>query len=227
MAQIASESRTLRSQALTIVRDRILSGELRPGERINEVQLASDLAISRGTLREAIRNLEQEGLIITIPHRGSTVRKVTAEEAAELQEVRLSLETTAAKRVAEAWGVPVEAFLEARLQALEAAYHGNADFPERLAADLGFHEGICECAGNAVLLRTWRSLIGHITTMVLNVGSERMTTLQEPKAHRALVEVIARGDFREIEDTFQRHFAEGQKVVQAAFEEEAESPAVS
>jgi DNA-binding GntR family transcriptional regulator len=220
--EIENESRTLRNQALTIVRNRILSGEMRPGDRINEVQLASDLAISRGTLREAIRNLEQEGLLVTVPHRGSTVRRVTAEEAAELQEVRLALETMAAKRVAETWSPAVADVLETRLSGLTEAYEGNASFSERLAADLGFHEAICECAGNAVLLRTWQSLIGHITTMVLNVGSKRMTPLQDPTAHRALAELIAEGDFGRIETGFAQHFAEGQEVVQAAFEESHE-----
>src|SRR4029079_18630098 len=92
-----SASRTLRGQAYDILKRQLLSGELRPGERVNEVVMASRLGISRGTLREAIRNLEQEGLLIAAPHRGTFVRQLNEEEAAELQEVPLPPESAAAR----------------------------------------------------------------------------------------------------------------------------------
>ena len=98
--QIESASRTLRGQAYDILKRQLLSGEWRPVERFNEVFMASRLALSRGPLREAIRNLEQEGLLIAAPHRGTFVRRLTEAEAAELQEVRLVLETAAACRLA-------------------------------------------------------------------------------------------------------------------------------
>ena len=69
--QIESTQRTLRGQAYDILKRQLLSGELRPGERVNEVVMAARLGISRGPLREAIRNLEQEGLLIAAPHRGT------------------------------------------------------------------------------------------------------------------------------------------------------------
>ena len=105
--------RTLRARAHDILRAELLAGRLTPGQRVNEVQVAAEIGISRGTLREAIRKLEQEGMFISIPHRGTFVRKFTPQEAEELQEVRLSLETTAALRVARSWSPPVKAYLEA------------------------------------------------------------------------------------------------------------------
>ena len=136
--------RTLRAQTHDALRDELIAGRLKPGSRVNEVQIAAQIGISRGTLREAMRTLEQEGILVSIPHRGTFVRRYTPREAEELQEVRLSLETTAALRVAHAWSPGVKAFLEERLDRLREAYEAHLPFPDRMAADLGFHEAICE-----------------------------------------------------------------------------------
>src|SRR6476661_2350269 len=138
--------RTLRGRAHEILRSQLLAGGLTPGQRVNEVQMAAELGISRGTLREAIRRLEQEGMFISIPHRGTFVRRFTPREAEELQEVRLSLETTAALRVARFWSPPIESFLEERLDNLRAASETPLPFADRVAVDLAFHEGICQAS---------------------------------------------------------------------------------
>ena len=124
--------RTLRGRAHEILRSQLLAGGLTPGQRVNEVQMAAELGISRGTLREAIRRLEQEGMFISIPHRGTFVRRFTPREAEELQEVRLSLETTAALRVARFWSPPIESFLEERLDNLRAASETPLPFADRV-----------------------------------------------------------------------------------------------
>ena len=211
--RIESGQRTLRGHAYDILKRQILSGDLGPGERVNEVVMAARLGISRGPLREAIRNLEQEGLLISAPHRGTFVRRLTREEAAELQEVRLALETAAACRLARRWSPEALAMLEARLAHLRGLHHDNANLAERMAADLAFHEGICEASGNATLLETWRSLIGRITIMVVNVGAQRMSQLQDADTHRPLLEAIASGDEEIIRETFARVFDSGTAVV--------------
>jgi DNA-binding GntR family transcriptional regulator len=213
---IEKSRRTLRAQALSIIRNELISGRLPPGQKLNEVEIAREIGISRGTLREAIRNLEQEGLLVSIPHRGTHVRRFTARQAAELQEVRLSLEVTAACRVARRWSSKTGAFLDGRLRGLEVAYRTPLSFADRLSADLRFHEAICESCENETLLEVWRSLIGNITVMVLNVGETRMTPLQDPEAHRPLVAAIQGGDEQTIRDVFVAHFAAGQAIVASA-----------
>lgn len=213
MTRIESAQRTLRGQAYDILKRELLSGELAPGERVNEVVMAGRLGISRGPLREAIRNLEQEGLLTAAPHRGTFVRRLTQEEAAELQEVRLALETAAACRLARRWTPEAQALLEERLDRLRGLHLDNSTLAERMSADLAFHEAICEASGNETLLQTWRSLIGRITIMVLNVGPQRMSQLQDADAHRPLVDAIASGDEEIIRETFARVFDSGTRVV--------------
>jgi DNA-binding FadR family transcriptional regulator len=87
---------------------------------------------------------------------------------------------------------------------------------ERARADLSFHEAFVEAAGNRILLRTWRSLVGSITVMVLSVGEAEMTELQDPGDHKALLEAVASRDADEIRRTFTSHFEHGQRVVEVA-----------
>jgi DNA-binding GntR family transcriptional regulator len=211
--EIGSAQRTLRGQAYDILKRQLLSGEMRPGERVNEVVMAARLGISRGPLREAIRNLEQEGLLIAAPHRGTFVRQLNQVEAAELQEVRLALETAAACRLAQRWTPEAKALLEDRLENLRGMHLDNSTLAERMSADLAFHEAICEASGNETLLETWRSLIGRITIMVLNVGPQRMSQLQDADSHLPLVEAIASGDEAIIRETYARVFDSGTRVV--------------
>jgi DNA-binding GntR family transcriptional regulator len=211
--EIGPAQRTLRGQAYDILKRQLLSGELGPGERVNEVVMAARLGISRGPLREAIRNLEQEGLLLASPQRGTFVRRLNQVEAAELQEVRLALESAAACRLARRWTPEAKALLEERLARLRGMHHDNSTLAERMSADLAFHEAICECSGNETLLETWRSLIGRITIMVLNVGPQRMSQLQDADAHRPLLEAIASGDEAIIRETFARVFDSGTRVV--------------
>ena len=141
------------------------------------------------------------------------MRRLTQEEAAELQEVRLALETAAACRLAQRWTPAAGALLEERLDRLRGLHHDNSTLAERMSADLAFHEAICEASGNETLLQTWRSLIGRITMMVLNVGDARMSQLQDADAHVPLLEAIASGDETIIRETYARVFDSGTKVV--------------
>ena len=88
--EIGSAQRTLRGQAYDILKRQLLSGELRPGERVNEVVMAARLGISRGPLREAIRNLEQEGLLPPPAH-GFTLSVAAVDKAGNIarKQVRL------------------------------------------------------------------------------------------------------------------------------------------
>jgi DNA-binding GntR family transcriptional regulator len=221
--KIDASRRTLRTQVHAILRNELLSGRFAPGERVNEVQVAAEIGISRGTLREAMRNLEQEGLFVSIPHRGTFVRRFTVQEADELQEVRAALETTAAIRVAQHWNPPVREHLQDRLDLLRSAYDAPLPFPERVKADLAFHEAVCESSGNQTLLDLWRSLIGNITVMVLNVGPERMTALQDPAEHQRLFDAIASRNEARIREVFADVFEDGRREVAAAVAERDET----
>src|SRR5512136_1735553 len=88
---------TLATAAAKNVRDRILRGELLPGEALHQVELSNTLHISRGTLREAIRLLQSEGLVDIFPHRGAFVARLTSERVTEIYTLRALLESYAVR----------------------------------------------------------------------------------------------------------------------------------
>ncbi len=115
MAGIRLERRqTISNQSEAVLRELILSGELPPGSRLNEVELAASLGISRGPLREAIQRLVAEGLLTLIAHRGAHVRTFHPEELRDLYELREALETHGCKLAA-------TRATEAQLNQLDAA----------------------------------------------------------------------------------------------------------
>jgi DNA-binding GntR family transcriptional regulator len=199
---------TLRAHAEAVLRETLVSGRFAPGQRINEAEVAAALSMSRGTVREAMRSLEQEGLLTSIPRRGLFVRELTPREAEDSSEVRLALEVAAARRITrETLGDETREILEARYAELERLI--DHDFATRLKADLAFHEAFCECSGNQALLGMWRSLMATVTVMLLNVGPVETKPLLEPARHRPLLEAIESGDESTIEPVWREHFAYG------------------
>src|SRR5690606_12292208 len=91
----------LRELVFEVLREAIITGKLRPGERLMEVQLAEELGVSRTPVREAIRKLELEGLVLMIPRRGAYVAEISMKDIADVFEIRAALEGLAAQLAAE------------------------------------------------------------------------------------------------------------------------------
>jgi DNA-binding GntR family transcriptional regulator len=135
------------------LRDRILHGVVAPGDRLNEVEIAGELGVSRGPIREALQRLASDGLVELQAHRGAFVRRLGPAEVRDLFEVRLALETTIARLAA---GRATDAQL-ADLDALVRAGSdpvGHADVRFQGPRDL--HARLAEATGNA-------ALIAHLT----------------------------------------------------------------
>jgi DNA-binding GntR family transcriptional regulator len=98
--------RSIEEVVTTALRDAILSGELRPGERLLQEQLAEQLRVSRIPLRDALRRLEAEGLVRMGPRRGAEVASLTAEDVAEIYEIRIALESELMRAAIAALGPP-------------------------------------------------------------------------------------------------------------------------
>src|SRR6266702_2853549 len=100
MTSPAPQRQSLAGQTVDVLRELVLTGEIPTGQRVNEVELAHRMHISRGPLREAIRHLISEGLLVYVPHRGAHVRQADAAELYALFELRAALECAAARLAA-------------------------------------------------------------------------------------------------------------------------------
>jgi DNA-binding GntR family transcriptional regulator len=131
------------------LRQRILHGEVRPGERLNEVEIAGDFGVSRGPIREALQRLACDGLVELQAHRGAFVRRLGPAEVRDLFEVRLALETTvarlAAQRATDAQLADLDALVRAGADPI-----GPADVRFQGARDL--HARLAEATGNPALV---------------------------------------------------------------------------
>ena len=142
----------LRDVVFNTLRQAILRGELKPGERLMEIQLANKLGVSRTPIREAIRKLELEGLVLMIPRRGAEVADITEKSLRDVLEVRGALDELAVELACER--ITDEGITQLKIAAkeFEEALHGG-DVTEFAEADVKFHDVIYQATGNQRLIQ--------------------------------------------------------------------------
>ena len=186
----ALDRSTLRERSLEALRSAILSGRYRPGDHLGEVELAGSLGVSRGTVREALRHLQQEGLV-TAGNRGMLrVNSLSSAEVRELFRVRAALEGLAVREVI------ASPRRESAAETLRAAVERLSDEDEpavRMEADLAFHLLLCQLSGNSMLVEAWQRLEGRMRVAILN-GAAWQAPMMARARHVPIVEAIERGD---------------------------------
>ncbi|MFV9505680.1 MAG: GntR family transcriptional regulator [Oscillochloridaceae bacterium umkhey_bin13] len=151
------DARTLRQTVTEAIRQGILQGDLLPGMQVNQAQIAEQLGVSRGPVREALGQLEEEGLIKNVPYKGTYVTEITSDYITELYSIRQVIETFAARLAAER--ATAEDLAELR-NVLEAMYATAAqtDMAQMSTLDIQFHYLICRSAHHSLLLQLWKSI---------------------------------------------------------------------
>ncbi|MDE3722238.1 GntR family transcriptional regulator [Nocardiopsis sp. N85] len=186
--------RGLAHEAADRIRESILQGSPPPGAPLREVDLATRLDVSRGSVREGLALLEQEGLVVSQWHRGARVIEPTPTEVDEVYTVRGALERLAAHRAATRATDSHLAELAGLVHALEHALARGADAPELLRLDLGFHDRLYELADNTRLQRAWQAVrspvhLFQLTRIRLGHPHYREVVVDE---HRALTDLLIR-----------------------------------
>jgi DNA-binding GntR family transcriptional regulator len=198
------EKKSLREQALSALRAAITSGELAPGRHLVETELSDMLRISRGTLREALRQLEQEGLLSAGPRGRLSVRHLDEKEIRDIYAVRAALESLAARTLCE---LPerqtVISSLRAAIDAMKAAERESLQ--KRVELDLEFHRTLCRLTGNETLLHTWESLEGSIRMSIMFAGLEKGVKNMSVDRHHDIVAAIETGDASLARKTIREH----------------------
>ena len=162
------------------LREAILKGDLKPGERLMEMQLAEKLGVSRTPIREAIRMLEQEGLAVTIPRRGAEVAKMTEKDMEDVLQIREALEILAVK-------LAIQKITEEQLQALSEcvdAFEGavtTGDVKKIAQTDIDFHDIIYTAAENP-------RLVGLLNNLREQIYRYRIEYLKDSRIHPRLME---------------------------------------
>jgi DNA-binding GntR family transcriptional regulator len=200
------EKTSLREQALTALRRAITTGQLSPGTHLVETELSEALQISRGTLREAMRQLQQEGLISAGARGRLSVRHLDAKEIKNIFDVRAALESLAAQDLAgreDRSG----AVAELRKAVGDMEKWAASNLEDRIEADLKFHRTMCHLTGNETLLHSWSSLEGSIRMSIMFAGVDRALKNMDVKRHSDIVDAIESGDVDKAAATVRAHMA--------------------
>lgn len=170
----------LRDVVFNTLREAILRGDLVPGERLMELQLASKLGVSRTPIREAIRMLEQEGLAITIPRKGAIVAGMTEKDMQDVLEIREALEElsvqVACDKITEAGITQLRQNMRSFEESLE-----SGDLKRMAEADVEFHDVIYRATENPKLI----SMLNNLREQMYRY---RVEYLKNPHNHKQLLE---------------------------------------
>jgi len=170
-----------------------MNGELRGGERVNEIVLSERFGTSRGPIREACRALAQEGLLVAVPNRGVFVRELDLREALEVYDIRSALDELMGRSIAERISDGQVSELWTLVDAMDEAAAAR-DLDRYYPANLAFHNRLLSLANNRRLERLYRSLVKELHLFrrkgLLQRGSMAISNAE----HKQIVAAIAERD---------------------------------
>ena len=209
----------LRDVVFNTLRQAIITGEFAPGERLMEIALANRLGVSRTPVREAIRKLELEGLVVMIPRKGAEVAKITEKDLRDVLEVRSSLEELAAELATERMNEEIKEKLEKALDDFKKAIDSE-DNAAIADSDVEFHDIIFEATGNARLIQIISNLREQMYRYRLEYlkDTEYHTVLLNE--HRELVKAMLEGKKDEARKIMKKHIDNQEMTVIRNIKEE-------
>ncbi|MGB7086690.1 MAG: GntR family transcriptional regulator [Phormidesmis sp.] len=214
--------RALHEQTYQLLRTCIFSGELAPGERLIETQLADKLQVSRTPIREAIRQLQQDGLVVAEPQGGARIVTLSSEDARQLYDCRLALEqlsvSQACMQAKDDELQRLEWFCD---QAEKADQLRRSDLSlfQRLEADHQFHRYIAKISGNGWLLVLLDQIFDKMMLLRIQTTRYNPEVLEIRLEHRQVYEAIAQRRAEAAIAAIQAHLtASKRRVAQAVID---------
>ncbi len=203
---IASLKRgSLRKYLSRHLHDAILEGELRPGDRIVEGKLARQLGVAQGTLREALQELEHQGLVTKQDHRGTFVTKLTAQEIEGIYVVRSELEPIAAALARQRLTSEHVGQLVHLVETMRVAGQAG-DFVQLLKTDLAFHRMIWKLSGNKWVERALNAVcpVLFASYLIKSSSGDPYDRTKDLEQHRVLLNALKEGGPEEVEKVFRK-----------------------
>lgn len=205
---------SLADRAYAALRDRLVMLEIQPGAPINEDRLSAEFGFGRTPIREALKRLEKERLVVSFPRRGTFATEVNISDLAHISEVRKTLEPLAASAAAER-ATPQDraALIELRAQ-LDSA-HRPSDNAELLRADVGVHRAIYRCAYNPFLQDTLISY-DNLATRIWCVFIPRLSGVAgHVDEHVPLLTAVVDGDSAKASELARDHVTGFEQAIRA------------
>ena len=208
----------LRDLVFNVLRMAILKGELQPGERLMEIQLAEKLGVSRTPIREAIRKLELEGLVLMIPRRGAEVAAISEKRLKDVLEVRKNLEALAIRLACSRMKPEAVSGLEEAEKKFRDSIESE-DLVAMAEADEKFHFLIYDAADNEKLQQILTNLKENMYQFRLEYLKNKEARQRLISEHKGIVEAIKAHDVEEAVRIMDGHIDNQEKVVMAKLKE--------
>jgi DNA-binding GntR family transcriptional regulator len=210
-----SATSSLADKAYVAIRDRLIMLAIRPGDPIDDDELAADLGVGRTPVREALKRLEGDRLVVSYPRRGTFATGMDISDLAHISEIRAQLEPLAARRAAERASRTGHAELEELATGIEQLDVTGIDHAELMRWDLAVHRAIYRAAGNPhledVLIR-----YDNLATRIFCLFLDRLPTVDEHVGeHVQLLRAIAAGDAAQADDLARAHVLGFERAIRA------------
>lgn len=213
---------TLTAMVAASIREAVLRGDLPPGKRLQESALSKEYNVSRGTVREALRSLQMEGLIRVVAHRGAIVDTLTLRKVDETYSLRIHLESHAIQLGIEKGNYSKRVLADLRKL---LAHMGNVRktslYTEALSVDAQFHQELCAPCNHELLLELLQIVIARTRLCMTALAMAGSTVLADPARHERMLQAIQECDAETARDAVIEHFELGRSKLLAHMEAQA------
>jgi DNA-binding GntR family transcriptional regulator len=202
------QDRRLSTDVYAVILRAIHDRQIRPGDRITETEVATQLGISRSPVREAFAQLTNEGLLTHVPRRGSYIATLEEEDISNLRECRQLIEGFAARSLAVRRSPEVIQTLESLIEQMIVSAN-ERNWVQTVYINSQFHETVVKASGNSILHRMWATVdpLAWLVAATKQPGQDH-----DPddlnRRHRLLIDALMSGDPNEAERAFRQHVAE-------------------
>jgi DNA-binding GntR family transcriptional regulator len=210
--------RSMAEMVYKLLKNAIINGDLKPGQRLVEQKLSDKMRVSRVPVREAIKRLEQYGFVTRLPVRGIIVKKVSEADINEAFGIRAALESYAAGQACEHVNDEMLTALESCIEASRKALK-KGDMAKVLELNTQFHEMIYKAAQSDMLSKLINNFMDYIARYRKPLLSSKDTVAVSIEGHEAMVEAMRRGDKENVERIVKAHILQGRSFIMKAMGE--------
>jgi len=182
---------TLTAAVANAIRESIMRGEMLPGAALREVELSKSLNTSRGTVREALRELQKENTVEVIPYRGAFVTRMTPEKVKEIYTLRALLEPYAVRLAMEKNVYTNEDFSRLNEMVDEMLeYETNDNYSEMVSTDMAIHHLLVEKCGHELILKTLQDLRALTFLFIFSTKLYQSDMTRDDASHKAIIDSV-------------------------------------
>ncbi|RAV13294.1 hypothetical protein DQG23_33340 [Paenibacillus contaminans] len=202
----SQETIPLRQKIATDIRNAIIQGDLKPGTKLKEQEISEQMGISRGPVREALRDLEAMGLVVSLPYKETVVADVQKEEIVDLLlPIRLQLELYAIKYSLDHLDEDIIRTLEAIAERMEE-FAASGNIAGLVEEDIQFHEKILFIHSDSTYTQqVWAGIVNRMRLHFMKNTSRYSDLARMPAEHKQLIEALQSRDFVRIKEAWEKH----------------------